>query len=86
MYRNGYWKYSKTKCVSKRGSQENITIILSRPYSNNIKYLSGSIGIARFPFDANTKTLLKKYADIAMYHAKKSGKNRFVFYDDIREI
>ncbi len=65
---------------------KNITMILSKPYSNNINHLSASIGISRFPNDAHLKTLLKKYADIAMYYAKKNGKNRFVFYDDIREI
>ena len=65
---------------------KNINMILSKPYSNNINNLSASIGISKFPNDAHLKTLLKKYADIAMYHAKKSGKNRFVFYEDIREI
>lgn len=65
---------------------KNITMILSKPYSNNISHLSASIGISRFPNDAHLKTLLKKYADIAMYYVKKNGKNRFVFYEDIKEV
>lgn len=42
--------------------------------------VSVSIGIASFP-DAgkNARTLLRN-ADIAMYHAKKEGKNRFQFF------
>ena len=65
---------------------KNLTMILAKPYSNNINYLSASIGISIFPNDAHLKTLLKKNADIAMYYAKKSGKNRFVFYEDIKDI
>ena len=39
-----------------------------------------SIGVARFPTDAdNTESLLAQ-ADKAMYKAKQSGKNRFRFY------
>jgi diguanylate cyclase (GGDEF)-like protein len=64
----------------------NITMILSKPYSNDINHLSASIGIAMFPQDAHLKTLLKKHADMAMYEAKQNGKNRFVFYSDIAKI
>ncbi len=63
----------------------NITMILAKPYSNNINFLSASIGIAIFPQDAYMKALLKKHADMAMYLAKQSGKNRFVFFEDIKE-
>lgn len=71
---------NKEQLIKKAG---NITMILSKPYSNDIKHLSASIGIAAFPQDAHLKTLLKKHADMAMYKAKQSGKNRFVFYSDI---
>ncbi len=74
----------KKEIIKKRA--EDIVAILSQPYSNNIQYLSASIGIAMFPKDTSTKTLLKKYADIAMYKAKKEGKNRFVFFYDIQKI
>ena len=43
-------------------------------------YCSLSIGVVAFPDDAeDAKTIVKK-ADIAMYHAKKSGKNNYAFY------
>ncbi len=37
-----------------------------------------SVGIATFPFDANDKESLTKLADLAMYKAKRLGKNRIV--------
>ena len=39
-----------------------------------------SIGIAIYPTDGQTKEILLKKADLAMYQAKKLGKNRFTFY------
>lgn len=44
-------------------------------------YVSGSIGISRYVIDSDSANLLIQYADLAMYHAKKNGKNDFVFYD-----
>jgi len=43
-------------------------------------YITPSIGISLYPNDGNdTETLIKK-ADLAMYQAKRSGKNSFQFY------
>lgn len=51
-------------------------------------YLSGqecrvtaSIGISRFPHDGSDGELLIRNADLAMYRAKKCGKNGFQFFD-----
>ncbi|WP_261842472.1 putative bifunctional diguanylate cyclase/phosphodiesterase [Aliamphritea ceti] len=45
-------------------------------------YVSASIGISVYPLDGeNTEELLKN-ADIAMYKAKESGRNSFMFYTD----
>ena len=45
-----------------------------------------SIGIAMYPENSENYHVLIKYADIAMYHAKKSGKNRFLLYrDDMKD-
>ena len=39
-----------------------------------------SIGIALFPTDGTTIEAVTRAADLAMYHAKESGKNRLAFY------
>lgn len=44
-------------------------------------YITGSIGIAIYPDDAETTEELLKCADAAMYHAKSKGKNTFSFYN-----
>jgi len=44
-----------------------------------------SIGIALFPSHTKNYNVLIKYADVAMYHAKRNGKNRFCIYDEEME-
>ena len=46
-------------------------------------FLNISIGIAFYPFDGTSAEDLLTNADIAMYKAKKEGKNRVDFYDPI---
>jgi diguanylate cyclase (GGDEF)-like protein/PAS domain S-box-containing protein len=48
---------------------------------NNSFYLTASVGIAVFPDDGTSIGQLFINADLAMYKAKATGKNRFVFYD-----
>ena len=43
-------------------------------------YISASIGIAMYPEDGETASELLRNADIAMYHAKKIGRNNFQYY------
>lgn len=55
---------------------------LIRPFHIHGKelYIGGSIGIALFPSDGNDVETLLKNSDIAMYHAKKSGRNSYQFF------
>jgi len=46
--------------------------------------LSASIGISICPDDASDELHLNSYADQAMYHAKKTGKNRYLFYRQLQ--
>ncbi len=43
--------------------------------------ISTSIGVTLFPGDRADPEILLRHADHAMYAAKQSGKNRFVFFD-----
>lgn len=43
-------------------------------------YIGASIGIATFPGDSQNMDELLKNSDIAMYHAKESGRNSYQFF------
>ena len=43
-------------------------------------FITTSIGITTFPYDAADAETLVKFADIAMYHAKERGKNNYQYY------
>jgi diguanylate cyclase (GGDEF)-like protein len=43
-------------------------------------FVTGSIGVALFPADSGNVDALLKFADAAMYQAKKAGRNNFQFY------
>lgn len=45
-------------------------------------YCTMSMGVVKFPEDGDSVQNLIKKADIAMYEAKKRGKNRIAFYSD----
>ena len=45
-------------------------------------FMSVSIGIAVSPYDGTNAETLLKNADIAMYHAKQTGKNTYKRYDE----
>ncbi|MGF7142593.1 diguanylate cyclase (GGDEF)-like protein/PAS domain S-box-containing protein [Anaerotaenia torta] len=44
-------------------------------------YISMSIGVVCYPQDGRDSSMLMKNADIAMYEAKREGKNRILFYE-----
>ncbi|WP_271271823.1 putative bifunctional diguanylate cyclase/phosphodiesterase [Aliamphritea hakodatensis] len=45
-------------------------------------HVSASIGVSVFPMDGENAESLLQHADIAMYKAKESGRNSFMFYTD----
>ena len=49
--------------------------------SQGTTYISGSIGVALYPQHALTAEALTRCADIAMYSAKRSGKNQVCVWD-----
>ena len=62
---------------------EDLKIMFSKPwYLNNSEYYcTMSMGIVIFPDNGNDVNNLIRKADIAMYEAKKSGKNRYQYYN-----
>jgi predicted signal transduction protein with EAL and GGDEF domain len=64
------------------GVAQKILESLAQPFhiDQNEAYVSGSIGIAIFPHDADSAEDLLKGADSAMYRAKSKGKNNYQFY------
>jgi diguanylate cyclase (GGDEF)-like protein/PAS domain S-box-containing protein len=63
---------------------ENILHIVQQPFtlSNEIAYVTASIGITLYPKDADNGEGLLKNADQAMYSAKDIGKNCFKFFTE----
>jgi diguanylate cyclase (GGDEF)-like protein/PAS domain S-box-containing protein len=47
---------------------------------NDFAYVTGSIGVAIFPYDGNASEDLIRKADQAMYAAKGAGKNQFSYF------
>ena len=58
--------------------------VISEPFLIEGEHVSigTSIGIALYPDDSINQDTLLRYADVAMYHAKKLGKNQYQFYTD----
>ena len=66
---------------------DDIRRLFSKPWflKGGDYYCTMSMGVVRFPMDGDTVEELIKKADIAMYEAKRTGKNRVEFYDDTVE-
>ena len=62
---------------------ERIVAALAAPFHLNDRQVrtGASIGIALYPPDGTDATTLLKNADVAMYKAKRSGRNRFEFFN-----
>ena len=66
---------------------EAITVMFNKPWyiMDTEYYCTMSMGIVEFPSQGDTVHELIKKADIAMYKAKKNGKNRYSFYEEASE-
>jgi diguanylate cyclase (GGDEF)-like protein/PAS domain S-box-containing protein len=67
-----------------RNLAEKILQLTAKPFiiNNEEIFISFSIGISIYPSDGDTKELLIKNADIAMYKIKNAGKNGYAFYSE----
>ena len=70
---NGYIDCDKLSCYC-----EEINVLFDSPIvaGDYIFNVGVSIGVSRYPIDAQNRDQLMKYADIAMYHAKKEYGDR----------
>lgn len=68
--------------VEKMASQFIKTIAEPVLLENTDVYVTASLGISIYPSNADDAESLVKYADTAMYEAKKEGKNQYLFYQD----
>lgn len=61
---------------------EKILHLLALPYHINerILHIDSSIGIALYPKDGKDVDALLKHSDLAMYHAKATGRSNYQFY------
>lgn len=58
-----------------------LSLAIAYELNNNIHYSSPSIGVCLFNGKQQSPDDILKFADIAMYQAKESGKNRIKFFD-----
>jgi len=64
------------------GVAEKILVALAEPYHifHNELHVTASIGISIYPGHGNDEPTLLNNADTAMYHAKKSGRNKYQLF------
>lgn len=63
---------------------EEIRVVFNKPWflKGADYYCTSSVGVVTFPDEGDSVTDLIRKADIAMYNAKKSGKNKLARYSD----
>ncbi len=76
----GQYQYDDIETIIKIIIQSCSEPIIIPPYQFQV---SLSIGITQYPTDASERSELIKNADIAMYHSKSQGFNRYTFFSAI---
>lgn len=68
-----------------RAVAESIVLSLEAKFNlkHSIESVGASVGVSHFPLDGASSFDLLKKADMAMYHAKRNGKNQVVMYSDL---
>ena len=71
-----------TESADAATSAKKLLVSLNTPHllQGHDVQIDGSIGISVYPGDGNDAETLIKNADMAMYHAKQSGRNTFQFF------
>ena len=71
-----------------RAIAERVVSVLGEPFElrGERHQFGGSVGIARYPQHGRTRDDLLRHADIAMYAAKESGRNRYALFDESLEL
>ena len=61
---------------------QRVLLIIGKPFilHGNKQMISASVGIAIYPEDGETLEILIKHADVAMYQSKKTGRNKYSYY------
>jgi diguanylate cyclase (GGDEF)-like protein len=76
------------RCAAKRGGASQVCDALletmSEPFNldGQIVSITVSVGVASYPKDGETAEELMSHADMAMYQAKKTGRNRVHFFTE----
>jgi diguanylate cyclase (GGDEF)-like protein/PAS domain S-box-containing protein len=72
-----------SQCADAAISAEKILHALSQPYNMDPHslHVTASIGISTFPDDGTDADTLLKNADVSMYHAKETGRNKHNFFE-----
>lgn len=77
-----FMEYNHSFDELKNEIRDKILKLFNIPYTVNQHEfeITASIGVSIYPDNSNTRKELITYADIAMYKAKKEGKNRIEYY------
>ena len=74
---------TRESCIRLFSSMKYLSTTIAQKTGTKDVTVSASVGIAIFGCDGNTFQELYQCADKALYVSKRSGKNRFTFYESV---